>query len=146
MAEETKKVAVVEYVGTLDDGTMFDTTDGKDPIEFPLGANAVIPGFEEAVLSLEPGGSTEITLPPEKAYGERDERLTQEVPRDAVPAQIEVKEGVVLALKAPNGQIIPARIMKADDAKVTIDLNHPLAGKTLHFRLTLKEIKDASSD
>ena len=134
---ENKKIKV-EYEGRLKDGTIFDSSKkhGK-PLEFELGKNQVIKGFEDAVKDLKKGEEIEITLEPKDAYGPIREELIKEVPRSQLPPGPELKVDMMLMVGLPNGQKIPARISEVKPETVKIDLNHPLASKTLIFKLKL---------
>ncbi len=125
----------VEYTGTLDDGTVFDTNEGKEPLEFEAGSGQVIPGFDKAVVGMEKGEGKEITIKPDQAYGQPDENLKKKVPRESFPEDVKPEEGMMLAMNAPDGRQIPARVDGVGDKEVTLDLNHPLAGKTLNFKI-----------
>jgi len=131
----------VDYTGTLEDGQVFDSSEGKQPIEFEVGAGKIIPGFDKAVVGMEKDEEKEITIKPEDAYGQPREDLKREVPRTALPQGQEPKEGMGLMMNTPQGQQIPARIVKVTKDNVTIDLNHPLAGKTLKFKIKIADIK-----
>ncbi len=130
----------VEYTGTLDDGTVFDTSEGKQPLEFEAGSGQLIKGFDNAIIGMEKGQEKEIKLKPEEAYGQPDPRLTQKIPRDKLPPGQEPKVGMVLGLQAPDGKQVPARITEVNDKEVIIDLNHPLAGKNLNFKIKVIDI------
>ncbi len=133
----------VEYTGTLEDGTVFDSTqhgDHSHPFEFVVGRGDVIKGFDEAVIGMEVGDEKEITLKPEEAYGEIREDLTKEVPRDNLPKDKEPEPGMTLIMALPDGMQIPAKIKAVEGDRVILDLNHPLAGKTLKFKIKLVEI------
>ncbi|MBN1377125.1 peptidylprolyl isomerase [Candidatus Woesearchaeota archaeon] len=140
MAKKAKKgdIVNIEYEGSLEDGTVFDSTEkhGK-PLEFEIGSKKVIKGFEEAVMDMEKGEEKKITLKPEEAYGNPNPDLIKEIPREKLPKEQEPKKGMILGMMLPNGHQIPARITKVEEDKVTIDLNHPLAGKTLNFDIKL---------
>lgn len=125
----------VEYAGKLDDGTVFDSSNGREPLEFTAGAGQVIPGFDKAVLGMNKGEEKEIAIEPEKAYGDVDPMLVRHLPRDNLPPNLEPKPGMVVGLHAPDGQQVPAKIIEVTNDEVVLDLNHPLAGKTLHFRI-----------
>ncbi|MBU0470038.1 MAG: peptidylprolyl isomerase [Nanoarchaeota archaeon] len=131
----------IEYTGTLDDGTVFDASErhGK-PLEFEVGSGQVIKGFDEAVLGMEKDEEKEINLQPEEAYGQLRSELNKKVPREQLPKDQEPKAGMILLVGLPNGQQIPARITEVSDSEVTIDLNHPLAGKALNFKIKVVEI------
>jgi FKBP-type peptidyl-prolyl cis-trans isomerase 2 len=125
----------VHYTGKLDDGTVFDSSQGKEPLEFEAGSGKVIKGFDEAVIGMNIGEEKEIKLKPEDAYGEPNPELLKKIARDKLPKEPEPQVGMMLALKSPDGQQIPARISEVTDKDVTIDLNHPLAGKNLNFNI-----------
>jgi len=143
MTKKAKKgnTVKIEYKGSLEDGTVFDSTEkhGK-PLEFEIGSKKVIKGFEEAVIGMEKDEKKKITLKPEEAYGSPNPDLIKDVPREKLPKEQEPKEGMILGMMLPNGQQIPARITKVEEDKITIDLNHPLAGKTLNFDIKLVDI------
>lgn len=130
----------VHYTGTLKDGTKFDSSEGKDPLEFELGAKQVVPGFEEAIIGMEVGKKKKVTIPADKAYGQPRKEFVQEVPRDQFPKDVPLEEGKVLGLRAPTGHVIPAKIAKVTEKSVTIDMNPPLAGKDLTFDIELVKI------
>lgn len=128
----------VHYTGTLQDGTEFDSSRDRDPLEFTVGESQVIPGFEDLVLGLEAGQTAEATLPPEDAYGERDEGRTIEVDRERVPEDIEV--GEQLEIQHPDGARARVSVAEIGDDSVTLDGNHPLAGRELTFEIELLEV------
>ncbi|MBD3314069.1 peptidylprolyl isomerase [Candidatus Woesearchaeota archaeon] len=131
----------VSYTGTLDDGQVFDTSEGKEPLEFEVGAGMIIPGFEQGVMGMKEGEEKEIKIEAKDAYGERDENNVQAIPKDQVDVGQEVKEGMTLAVQAPNGQKVPVKVTKVDDQNVFIDMNHPLAGKNLSFKVKVEGIE-----
>lgn len=137
------KYVVVHYKGTLDDGEVFDSTfeDGM-PLEFKLGSGMVIPGFENAIRNMNINDETEITLTPENAYGEYSTELQYRIPLEEVKKQFIPEEGMMLRVQLDNGQDTQALIKEVTDTEVVMDLNHVLAGKTLHFHLKLVEIND----
>ncbi|MBW2968353.1 peptidylprolyl isomerase [Candidatus Woesearchaeota archaeon] len=135
----------VNYKGTLEDGTCFDSSEGRDPLEFVVGSGQLIKGFDTAVIGMKPSEKKTINLEPADAYGQRDDNKVQEVPRDALPKDQEPKEGMMLIIGTPDGQRFPAAIKKVDAEKVTLDLNHPLAGKKLTFEIEVVKISDKPS-
>lgn len=141
-------IVKVKYKGTLADGTVFDTTENKDPLTFLVGANQVIPEFEKQVTSLKPGQSKSFKVAAKEAYGEPDPQKVITLPKDDKFNDIELKEGTVIFAnnKAPNGQVVqtPMRVVKIGDKDVTLDYNHPLAGKDLTFEVTLVDVKEPS--
>ncbi len=130
----------VHYTGTLADGTEFDSSAGREPLEFTVGAGDVIAGFDKAVAGMEPGDAQTVTIPAAEAYGEREEGMTLEVPRDQLPPDEEPSVGDHLMLSMEDGEQVPVRIASLDDDVVTLDANHPLAGEDLTFEITLEEI------
>lgn len=127
----------VHYTGTLEDGTQFDSSRGREPLELTLGDGGVISGFATAVEGMAVGGTKTVTIPAEEAYGPRRDHLTQEIPRNAIPDQIELAKGMVLQAQGPDGQSLSFKVVDFDDEKVRIDGNHPLAGRDLTFELEL---------
>lgn len=133
----------VHYTGTLENGEVFDTSEGRHPMEVEMGAGRVINGFEKALMGMALHEKKLITLKPEEAYGYRDASLTHSFDRSEVPAEMDVEVGQTVALSSPEGQQVPAQIVEADDQKVVVDLNHPLAGKTLTFDIEVVGISDS---
>ena len=136
--------AHVHYKGTFDDGTVFDSSEGREPLVFELGKNQVIPGFEKAVASMKEGEKKKITIEADEAYGQPREELIQTVPKEMLGELAStVKEGIVLGVNHPaSPQPIPAKVVKVDDNSVTLDMNHPLAVKKLHFELELVKLEE----
>lgn len=134
----------VEYEGKLEDGTVFDSSEKHgQPLEFEVGAGQLIKGFDSAVIGMEKGEEKEITLQPGEAYGEPNPQLKQKMPKDNLPKDKEVKVGMVLVAALPNGQQIPAKIVEIGENDITVDLNHPLAGKKLVFKIKVLEINSS---
>jgi len=131
----------VEYKGSFEDGEVFDSTEkhGGVPLEFEAGSGMVVPGFDKSVIGMKKDEEKTITLKPEEAYGPNNDQAVQKVPKDKFPK--EAKEGMMIGVPLPNGQQIPAKIVKITDKEVTIDMNHPMAGKTLVFWIKVVDIK-----
>ena len=145
MSDDSNKIAAgstvrVHYKGTLADGTTFDSSEGSDPLEFVIGENQVIPGFEAAVLTMAIGEALTVTIPVAEAYGPRDEDLLRNFPRDMVPEDMSVEPGTQLQVQDENGQAFPVRVEAVTDEFITLDGNHPMAGHDLTFALQLVEI------
>lgn len=130
----------VHYTGTLKNGEIFDSSRESDPLEFKLGQGQLIPGFEKSVIGLAEGESTKVEIPSAEAYGESREDLIVKVPKDKVPQDIEPVVGLQLQVNQPDGQPIPVRITEITDAELTLDANHPLAGKDLTFDIEVVSI------
>ncbi len=140
-AEDGCKVKV-EYTGSFENGEVFDASEKHgQPLEFQIGAKMVVPGFEKAVTGMEEGEEKEFTLTPAEAYGDIRPELVQKVPKDKLPG--EAKEGMIIGVGLPNGAQIPAKITQVGESEITIDLNHPLAGKTLKFKIKLVGVEKA---
>ncbi len=130
----------VHYTGTLGDGQQFDSSSGRDPLEFIIGRGAVIPGFENAVVGMAPGESRSVTIPSEEAYGSHRPEAVQEIDRTQIPPGLEVEPGMQLEASDREGQPLLVTVVEVSDAKVTLDANHPLAGEDLTFEIELVEI------
>ncbi|HEX8273097.1 MAG TPA: peptidylprolyl isomerase [Longimicrobiaceae bacterium] len=129
----------VHYTGRLDDGSVFDSSEGREPLEFVLGAQQVIPGFEEAVDGLSPGEARTVDIPADRAYGPRREEMVLTVGRDQFPDEIRPEVGQQLQM-SQDGQVAIVTIIGVSEREVTLDANHPLAGKDLTFDVQLVEI------
>ena len=123
----------VEYTGKFKDGSVFDSSQGRSPLCFEAGSGQVVPGFDKNIVGMGLNQEKTFTIQPAEAYGKVRAELVQEVPRNKLPQKPEPEVGMMLVMRAPTGQQIPARITKVVDGKVTIDINHPLAGKELTF-------------
>ncbi len=131
----------VDYTGTLDDGTVFDASEKhSQPLEFEVGSGQVIKGFDDAVIGMKKGEEKKIVIPPAEAYGEVKAELHKKVPRKQLPQDQEPKVGMMLAVGLLDGKQFQARIVEVTKNDITIDLNHPLAGKTLHFKITVADV------
>ena len=130
----------VHYTGKLEDGSVFDSSVSRDPLEVTLGEGKLIPGFEKAVVGLEVGDKTTANIASADAYGERRDDLEVTIEREQLPEDIEPEVGMQLQLNQPNGQPVPVQITKVEEENIIIDANHPLAGKDLTFDIELIEI------
>jgi FKBP-type peptidyl-prolyl cis-trans isomerase 2 len=131
----------IEYKGTLEDGTEFDSTKKHgEPLEFEVGSGQLITGFDNAVLGMNKNEVKEVTISPDDAYGEHKPDLMKKVPRTQLPQNEELKPGMMLMLTLPDGMQFTALVSELDEETVTIDLNHPLAGKTLIFKIKILDI------
>lgn len=135
----------VHYTGKLEDGTVFDTSEDGDPLSFTIGENRVIPGFEDAVTGMEPGDSKTTEVDPEQAYGEHREDMVMEMERDQIPDEVDPEVGQQLQLRLENGQTVPVLITALGEDTVTIDANHPLAGRKLIFDIELVDVSEGGS-
>jgi len=140
MAVASGDAVKVHYTGTLGDGTVFDSSQGRDPLDFTVGSGQVIPGFDKAVTGMNVGDSKTFTIPCVDAYGEHDPRMVQEVPRTEMPADMEIAVGMHLSARGPDGREIALVVNEVSDETVKLDANHPLAGQDLTFAIELVSI------
>ncbi len=129
----------LHYKGTLDDGTEFDSSAEREPIEITIGRGQFFPGLENAFMGMAEGDTKRVTLEPENAFGAYNPQRIQTVERDSIPAEIKLEIGTVLQAKNENGDLTPVKVVEFSDKNVTFDFNHPLAGEALTFELTLVE-------
>ena len=130
----------VHYKGTLADGTTFDSSEGRDPLEFEVGSGQIIPGLEKAIPGMEVGDKKTVEVPTDEAYGPLDPAAKQAVPRADIPDDIPLDIGTQLQVQTPQGQTLQVMVAEVTDEQVTLDANHPLAGKDLTFDVELVEI------
>ena len=139
---KTGDTVQVNYTGKLADGTVFDSSAGREPYEFTLDAGQAIPGFDKAILGMKVGEKKTVTIPSDEAYGPHLDNLVIEVSRDRLPSGKTPEVGMQLVMALPNGNKIPVTITKVtDNTSVTLDANHPLVGKDLTFDIELVKIK-----
>ena len=130
----------IHYTGRLDDGTVFDSSANREPLEFTINSGQVIPGFDQAVVGMSIGDSKTETIPMDQAYGPHREEMVLEVSREQLPPELNPEVGQQLQIQQPNGQSVPVFIADVTDATVVLDANHPLAGEDLIFDIQLVEI------
>ena len=130
----------VHYVGKLEDGTVFDTTMAREPINFTIGEGQVIPGFEQAVIGMEPGSPTTIHVPADKAFGPHRAEMVGMVHPDQLPEEIEPQVGQQLQIPRQDGPPFVVSVTDVSESAITFDANHPLAGHDLVFDIRLVEI------
>ncbi|HVX51257.1 MAG TPA: peptidylprolyl isomerase [Chitinophagaceae bacterium] len=130
----------VHYRGTLDDGTVFDSSEGRDPLQFEVGSGQVIPGFDDGVLGMIVGQKKTITIPVDEAYGPVQEEMFMEFPLERFPKDMAPEVGMTLNMSNGSGQVIPVVIAEVLEDAVVLDANHPLAGEVLTFDLELVDI------
>lgn len=131
----------VHYTGKLDDGTQFDSSAGREPLEFAIGSGGVLPAFETEVEGMSVGDSKSFKIEAEDGYGRRHEQLIQDVPREHLPEEMEPAVGMQLQAQGQDGQPINLVVSEVKDETITVDGNHPLAGQALNFDIELVEIK-----
>lgn len=130
----------VHYTGKLTDGTVFDSSEGREPLEFKLGTGMVISGFESAIIGMSAGESKTATIPVDEAYGPRREEMVAEIPLDKFPIQEKVEVGQVLKMQNQDGEVLNLLVVNLTDSTITIDGNHPLSGQDLVFDIELVEV------
>ena len=134
------KTARIHYTGTLEDGSVFDSSEGRDPLEFTVGSGQIIPGLDRAIDGMAMGEQKTVTIPASDAYGDYQPEAKQDVPRDQIPADIPLDTGTMLNMQTPDGKQIPVQVAEVTDQTVTLDANHPLAGKDLTFAVELVSV------
>ncbi|ARU01540.1 FKBP-type peptidyl-prolyl cis-trans isomerase [Yoonia vestfoldensis] len=133
----------IHYTGTLQDGATFDSSAGRDPLEFVVGSGQIIPGLDAAIPGMEVGDKKTVHVPCAEAYGDHNPDAQQAVPRDNIPADIPLDPGTQLQMQTPQGQVVPVTVAAVTETEVTLDANHPLAGKDLTFAVEVVAIKAA---
>jgi peptidylprolyl isomerase len=134
------KTVRIHYTGTLADGSVFDSSEGRDPLEFTVGSGQIIPGLDRAIDGMATGERKTVTIPATEAYGEYQDGAKQDVPREQIPADIPLDPGTMLNMQTPDGRQIPVQVAEVTDSTVTLDANHPLAGKDLTFAVELVSV------
>lgn len=134
------KTVKVHYTGKLTNGEVFDSSDGREPLEFTVGAGQMIPGFENGILDMKLNEKKTIEIPASEAYGERREELMQEVPKNQLPEEIKPEVGMPLMAQLPDGGQQQLVIAEVREENIVVDANHPLAGKDLVFDVEVVEI------
>jgi FKBP-type peptidyl-prolyl cis-trans isomerase 2 len=130
----------IHYKGTLDDGSVFDSSEGRDPLEFAIGSGQIIPGLDAALPGMKVGDEKTVNVAADQAYGQVNPAARQPVPRDQFPPNVPIELGTSLQVQTPNGQVMPVTIVEIGEDDVVLDANHPLAGKDLTFEIVLVAI------
>lgn len=130
----------IHYTGTLQDGSVFDSSDGRDPLEFQLGSGQIIPGLDSAIDGMSAGEQKTVTIQAAEAYGDYQAEARQTIPREQIPADIPLDVGSMLQMQTPDGNAVPVQVAEVTDEAVTLDANHPLAGKDLTFAVEVVSV------
>jgi len=134
-------VVHVHYTGKLQEGEVFDSSQEKEPLQLKIGEGKIIPGFEQALIGMQPGEKKTFDLAPEEAFGDRKDELVHVIERKQVPPDLKLEVGMQLALEAQGQEAIPAQVVDLSETTVTLDTNHPLAGKALTFEIDVVDIE-----
>ncbi len=145
MQATNQKVVSIEYTLKDNQGNVLDTSNGRAPLSYLHGAGNIIPGLEKALDGKSPGETLEVLVPPKDAYGERNAALVMDVPREQFPEETPPQVGQQFQVETPEGARV-VTVAKVDDAQVTIDANHPLAGRPLNFDVTVTDVRNATSE
>jgi FKBP-type peptidyl-prolyl cis-trans isomerase SlyD len=137
-------IVSIEYTLTDDAGAAIDSNVGKEPLTYIQGAGQIVPGLERELLGLKVGEQKKIHVKPEDGYGMPDQKAFRELPKEQLPAEA-LKVGAMLMSKSADGGVMPVRVHQVKEKTVVVDFNHPLAGKTLHFEVTVKNIQSAQA-
>ncbi|MCP5036008.1 MAG: peptidylprolyl isomerase [Rhodobacteraceae bacterium] len=127
----------IHYTGSLEDGSVFDSSSGRDPLAFTVGSGQIIPGLDKALAGMKVGDKKKVTIPSDEAYGAHNSEGVLEVPRSEMPDDLPLEIGVQLEMRSPDGQAMPVTVTAMTDDTVTLDANHFLAGKVLVFDFEL---------
>ena len=146
MRIEKGRVVDLDYSLHLGDGDVVDRSEPGEPLTYLHGEGEIVPGLENALEGLEQGQQRQIVVAPGEGYGDHDPKRVQRVPREAFPPGFVPEVGMELSAQGPDGEEVPFVIQKVEPEAVTIDLNHPLAGKTLHFDITIRAVREATQD
>ncbi len=130
----------IHYTGTLEDGSVFDSSRDREPLEFTVGSGQIIPGLDQAMPGMQVGEEKTVAIPCEQAYGPHDPNGRQTIPRDQIPGHIPLEVGTPLQMQLPDGRQMAVTVADVSDSEVVLDANHPLAGKTLTFDVEMVEI------
>ena len=130
----------IHYKGTLTDGSVFDSSEGRDPLSFTVGSGQVIPGMDQGLPGMKVGDKKTLNIACEQAYGPLNPAARQAIPREGIPDDIPLEVGIQLQMQTPEGQVLPVTVVEVDEATVTLDANHPLAGQDLNFDIELVSI------
>lgn len=130
----------IHYTGTLSDGSVFDSSEGRDPLQFTVGSGQIISGLDKELPGMKVGEDKTVTIPAAEAYGDTNPQARQGVPRDQFPPEIDLQVGVQLQVQTPDGQAVPVTIVEVGEEEIVLDANHPLAGKDLTFAFSLVAI------
>lgn len=130
----------IHYTGTLTDGSVFDSSEGRDPLEFTVGSGQVIAGMDAGLPGMVVGDKKRLEIPSADAYGPLNPEARQAIPREGIPDDIPLELGTQLQMQSPEGHVLPVTVVEVTDATVTLDANHPLAGKDLNFDIELVSI------
>ncbi|KJZ21054.1 FKBP-type peptidyl-prolyl cis-trans isomerase [Loktanella sp. S4079] len=133
----------IHYTGTLKSGEVFDSSEGRDPLEFVVGSGQIIPGLDRAIPGMEVGDKKTVEVPCAQAYGETNSEARQAVPRGSIPDHIPLEVGTQLQMQTPQGQVVQVFIAEVTETEVTLDANHQLAGKDLTFAIEMVGIDAA---
>ena len=141
---KTGDIVHIHYTGTLNDGTTFDSSEGREPLTFEVGSGQIIPGLDSAIPGMTVGDKKTVNVACDDAYGQMNPAMRQDVPRADIPAEIPLEVGSRLQMQTQDGQVIPVTVAAVEEESVTLDANHPLAGEDLTFNIELVKIGEAA--
>ncbi len=134
----------IHYTGTLQDGTKFDSSEGRDPLAFEVGSGQIITGLDKALPGMTVGDTKTVNVPCDEAYGQPNPDMCHAVPREGIPEDIPLEVGGRLQMQTQDGQVVPVTVKDVSEAEVTLDANHPLAGEDLTFKIEVVGVDKAA--
>lgn len=138
----------IEYTGTLDSGEVFDSSENHgQPLEFTIGEGKVLPKFESEIIGMDEGQEKSIKIEAKDAYGENNPELMRKIPKEQLPEDVreKVQPGMTLGMQTPQGQQMPVKVAEVGENDITLDLNHPLAGQNLNFKIKIVEVEQSDN-
>ncbi|MDH5670930.1 MAG: peptidylprolyl isomerase [Myxococcales bacterium] len=142
---QNDSVVSIDYTLKGDAGDVIDSSEGREPLFYLHGHGQIVPGLEEALVGKRENDEVSVSVPAEKGYGPRDPQRVFQVPRDKMPADLELEAGVMLQMQTPDGGAVPLLVTEVLPDAVTVDANHMLAGATLHFQVTVRGVREATA-
>lgn len=133
----------INYTGTLNNGEQFDSSEGRDPLEFVVGSGQIIKGLDAEIPGMAVGDKKTVNVPCAEAYGDHNPEARQAIPRGEIPDNIPLEPGTQLQMQTPQGQVVPVTVAEVTETEVTLDANHPLAGQDLNFAIEVVGIDAA---
>jgi len=146
MTIKTNSVVSIDYTLHNDQGELLDSSDGRTPLDYLHGHGNIVPGLEAALTGKDSGDTLDVSLSPAEGYGERDPQRVIQVPRTRLPDDLEPEVGMMLGMQTPDGQTLPLTVTEVTGDTITVDGNHQLAGENLHFKVSVRSVREATPE